>query len=376
MEIEWLQKSYNVQEIFFQDDTFNLTHRWLEKICQGIISRGLNKKCVFKAPFRANASLVSPEILKLLKKAGFWMIFYGVESGDPEVLRAISKNLTLDEIKRAFYLTKKAGIQTYASFMIGNLNDSPSSIKNSIKFAKIIDPDYVGFAVAMPYPGSRLYEILEENDQITLSDTMNFKMGKYIIPNTSFQPGEVERFSQRAFDEITAFKNSWHHKLLYYLQNHDFPQTPDRYFDYRPFDRSHLPDHLNSCIEMGSSDNYHLEKGWYPFEFWPPSIRWTQSSATLFLRPNKDDKTLKIKIVASKPYGDQILMISIDGDTCTVPVDHKNPGIITLPLKKGIYLKKFIKIVITTTPTWVPDCTLHNGDRRTLGVAINKIWTD
>ena len=59
-----------------------------------------------------------------------------------------------------------------ASFMIGNLNDSPASIKNSVNFAKKIDPDYFGFAVTMPYPGSRLYEILEENNQISLFDTM------------------------------------------------------------------------------------------------------------------------------------------------------------------------------------------------------------
>jgi anaerobic magnesium-protoporphyrin IX monomethyl ester cyclase len=375
-EIEWLQETFHVHEIFFQDDTFNLNRQWLEKICSGIISGGLNKKCVFKAPFRANANLVSQDLLQLLKNAGFWMIFYGVESGDPTVLRSIHKNLTLDEIKRAFYLTKKAGIRTYASFMVGNLNDTPSSIKTSLEFAKKIDPDYFGFAVTMPYPGSRLFEILEKQNQISLEDTMNFKMGKYIIPNMSFLEGEVENSCQRAMDEIKRFQNTWSRKFVHYIRYHYFPPAPDEYCDYLPFEPSHLPDPFHSYVEIGITDDHYLGKGWNCCEYWPPPVRWTKESAVLYLHPKEADTVLKIQIMATRPRGDQILTISIDRETHSIPVEQINQGIITIPIHHEIYLKKFIRIIITAKPTWIPNIEIQNGDLRTLGVAITKIWTE
>lgn len=375
-EIEWLRKTFNVHEIFFQDDTFNLNKKWLENICDGIIVKGLNENCIFKAPFRANANLISTDILQLLKQAGFWMIFYGVESGDPAVLKSINKNISLDELRRAVYLTKRANIRTYASFMVGNLNDTPSSVKNSIKFAKQLDLDYFGFAVTMPYPGSRLYEILEENNQISPSETMDFKLGKYVIPNKAFLKGEVEAFCQRATEDVMQFQNTWHYKLIHYLRYHYLPQTPDEHIDYLPFSHSHLPEPINSSVEMGITDNNYLGKGWYLYEYGPPSVRWTKESAVLYLHPKEADKMLKIKIFASKPHGGQILTISIDRATHKIPVEKMNQGIITLPIRQKLYLKKFIKIVITATPMWIPNDEMHNGDLRTLGVAINKIWTE
>ena len=53
-EVEDLITGFGVREVFFQDDTFNIDRRWFESICNGLIERGLNKKAIFKAPFRAN----------------------------------------------------------------------------------------------------------------------------------------------------------------------------------------------------------------------------------------------------------------------------------------------------------------------------------
>jgi anaerobic magnesium-protoporphyrin IX monomethyl ester cyclase len=375
-EIEWLQKTFNVHEIFFQDDTFNLNRQWLEMICNGIISRGLNNDCIFKAPFRANSNLVSRDLLKLLKNAGFWMIFYGVESGDPEVLKSINKNITLEELKRAFYMTKRAGIKTYASFMIGNLADTPTTIKNSITFAKTLDPDYFGFAVTMPYPGSLLYKSLEENNQISLSDTMDLKKGRYIIPNVTFSQGEVEDSSKNATEDLQRTQNKWTYKLIHYLRYHYIPRPQKDYLDYIPFNQSHLHDPLNSYVELGVTDDNYLGNGWHMYEYWPPFIRWTKGSAVLFLHPKKTDTVLKIKIIASRPRGGQFLSILIDHDIYKISVDKINQGLITLPINPDLHMKKFCKIVITTIPLWIPNDEMNNGDLRKLGVAINKIWTE
>jgi hypothetical protein len=127
---------------------------------------------------------------------------------------------------------------------------------------------------------------------------------------------------------------------------------------------------------MGITDDFYLGEGWHSCEIWPPSVRWTKESASLYLHPKDTDKTLKILVLSSKPQGGQILLVSIDNQTHEIHVDQNKNGIITIPLKPKLYLKKFIKIVLNVKPVWTPNIELNNGDQRTLGIAINKIWTE
>lgn len=158
-EIEFLHNRFGINEIFFHDDTMNLKREWFLSICGELMKRGLNQAMAFKAPFRADEKLIDPELLEAAKKAGFCMIIYGVESGNQAVLDNIKKGITIPEIKRAFELTHKAGINTYASFMVGNIGDTRETVMDSIKLAREINPSAIGFSVATPRPGSEFYRI-------------------------------------------------------------------------------------------------------------------------------------------------------------------------------------------------------------------------
>jgi hypothetical protein len=228
----------------------------------------------------------------------------------------------------------------------------------------------------MPYPGSRLYEILEAHHEISASEVMDVNIGKYIIPNPAFSPGEVEISCHNAINEVINYQKTKLSQIIHYLRYYYVPQPPDEHSDYLQFDPHHLPDPFISSVEMGMTDNYYLGKGWSFYEYWPPSVRWTKECAVLYLHPQETDTTLFIRVLASKPQGGQNLIISIDKETHTIPFNQNDRGIISLPLKTNLYLKKFIRIVITTKPTWIPDDEINNGDLRTLGVAINKIWTE
>ena len=137
-EAELLITRYGIRELYFQDDTFNVDKTWFSSICNEIISRGLHKKCTFKCPMRANRNIVTDELFALAKKANFWMVFFGVESGSQKVLNEVCKNLTKEEIVRAFTIARKWGIQTYASFMVGNYPEDLDTVSESIAFAQEI----------------------------------------------------------------------------------------------------------------------------------------------------------------------------------------------------------------------------------------------
>ncbi|HEX2957028.1 MAG TPA: radical SAM protein, partial [Chitinispirillaceae bacterium] len=157
-EVEYVHKNLGINEIFFQDDTMNLNRNWFYKVCDLIIERGLDKLS-YKAPFRVNAKLVDEELLAKAKRAGFWIIFYGVESGNQEILDKVKKGTTIEEIKRAFRLTQDAGIRTIAAFMVGNFGENHSSINDSIALAKELRPDSWGFSIATPLPGTEFHDI-------------------------------------------------------------------------------------------------------------------------------------------------------------------------------------------------------------------------
>ncbi len=212
-EIAELKEKYRVREIFFQDDTLNLDRKWFEKICDLIIERGLNKDISFKAPFRADRKLVDEALLKKARRAGFWMLFYGIESGDPRILSTVCKGLSLEEVERAFRLTRKAGIRTFGSFMVGNLEENKDSIEKSLAFFKKIDPDYGGFAIATPFPGTAFYNDGLKKGLLQEYDFKTFRFGKAVVNTGYLSPEEVEELHSHIYREVIIYKKSFTRNL-------------------------------------------------------------------------------------------------------------------------------------------------------------------
>jgi len=97
------------------------------------------------------------ELLRLMKSAGCARIHYGVEAGTEKILRVLRKGITLEQVKKAFAITKKTGIETAGYFMIGSPTENMEDIKQTIKLAKKLFPDYVHFSVTTPFPATELY---------------------------------------------------------------------------------------------------------------------------------------------------------------------------------------------------------------------------
>jgi anaerobic magnesium-protoporphyrin IX monomethyl ester cyclase len=114
--LEFLGRS-GIREVFFVDDTLNINSDWFEELCRGLIGSGLNQKMVFKGPFRAN--LTNPHQLKLARQAGFWLIFYGVESGNQSLLDYYRKGERVEEMASAITWTRIAGLKSQASLIAG-----------------------------------------------------------------------------------------------------------------------------------------------------------------------------------------------------------------------------------------------------------------
>jgi radical SAM superfamily enzyme YgiQ (UPF0313 family) len=341
-EIFYLKEAIKVKEIFFQDDTLNARPKWFFELCEKIIENGLHKEIFFKCPFRVNKEILSEELLKKAKAANFWMIFYGVESGNQEMLNHMKKNITVEEIKRAFRLTRKAGLATFASFMIGNYGETKRTVRDSMKLLKNIMPDYGGFAIAAPFPGSELYRIAVEKKLITVTDFKKYQYGNCILKTETLDIKDIVSLANEA--------------------NHLFDRI-HRSFRYRIINKKSL------FTKM-------VGEGFYPKELWHTWVNRTMRRVSYLLPAKEDAQNVCMKILADYPDISKRpvkLRLWINGTKYLTLLDQNEWVEFRFPIVRHID-SRFIYIQWKVSRTWTPQKFNVNEDERELGITVEKIW--
>jgi len=153
-EMEQIVKELKIQSLVIYDDLFTFDKQRTIEICQGILERGLQ----FEWKCEGRVDRADREMLSWMKKAGCKLIAYGVESGNQEGLDYLRKGITLPQIRRAFELTRQAGIRPMAYFILGIPVETFEQSLRTIEFAKELNPDYAQFSILSPYPGTKLYQ--------------------------------------------------------------------------------------------------------------------------------------------------------------------------------------------------------------------------
>jgi anaerobic magnesium-protoporphyrin IX monomethyl ester cyclase len=148
-----LQKTYGIREIQFRDDNFLVFRKRTIELCEKII----RKKIDITWSCAGRVDMINPETLALMKKAGCWQIWYGIESGSDKVLAAIKKNTNQEKIARAVIDTKKAGISPGGFFMIGMPTETEEDIKKTINVLLKLPLDDFHISHLAPFPGSEIY---------------------------------------------------------------------------------------------------------------------------------------------------------------------------------------------------------------------------
>ena len=181
------------------DDTFTINRKRALAIADMITRKGLR----ITMDIRARVDQVDREMLEKLAEAGCNRIRYGVESGSAEVLKTLRKGIELSSIKPAFELAKKAGMTTFAYFMVGSPGETKEDIKASIALAKDLDPDYVQFLVTTPFPATDLYDLGREKGILQGDFWRDFSL--HPTPDfiaqwwtEHFTPEELDRWQKRA----------------------------------------------------------------------------------------------------------------------------------------------------------------------------------
>lgn len=153
-DIRRYKEIHKTNAFVFKDSTFTANQRWAKELCQAFIDTKLNIR------WRCNtrADLIPQPLLSLMKRAGCDILNIGVESGDPEILRRIKKEVDLEKVGNAFERCRALGIRTYATMIVGAPGETDASITRSLNFAMRLRPSLVNFHIAIAYPGTPMYE--------------------------------------------------------------------------------------------------------------------------------------------------------------------------------------------------------------------------
>jgi len=161
-EWELLVRKHSAEVITISDDHFTSNPKRVELICSELERRGLHK-----TPWTCSNGIrvetATVEMLSRMKSAGCQGVAFGIESGSQQVLDLMDKRITLDKIRNAVTNARKSGISTVTGFfMLGTPWDTLESMQETIAFSKSLPLDYAQFAIATPYPGTEMHEMVKD----------------------------------------------------------------------------------------------------------------------------------------------------------------------------------------------------------------------
>ena len=164
-ELELIQKDYNPDTLWFVDDVFTISHKWLNEFNRELRERNLKVKyeCITRA------DRLDEEVIKVLKASGCFRVWIGAESGSQKVIDLMDRRVDVKQVREMIKLAQKHGIQAGTFIMLGYPGETEEDIEETIIHLKESNPEYFTITVAYPIKGTELFA------EIEAVQTNNFK---------------------------------------------------------------------------------------------------------------------------------------------------------------------------------------------------------
>lgn len=199
-EIEMLVNKYGIKELM--DDSGSLpVGKWLETFCNEIIKRGLNKKLRIDCNMRFGR--LTAEDYRLMRKAGFRLVLFGVESANQKTLDRFVKALKVEDVEKGAKWASEAGLDVHLTFMFGHAWEGKEEIANTVKLARKLlangHASTLQCTLTIPYPGTPLFKELKENDGLHTLDWDEYDMRRAITKTPLATEEEIKCAIQEVY---------------------------------------------------------------------------------------------------------------------------------------------------------------------------------
>ncbi|MBN1342231.1 MAG: cobalamin-dependent protein [Phycisphaerae bacterium] len=153
-EIDELVRVHGIEYLLIKDDTFTMKRERVLAFCEALEAR--HPRLRWHCMGRVNT--VDYDLLARMRKAGLHDIFFGIESGNDEILKKARKGITTEQSRAAVDAASRLGIGTYGAFILGLPGETPETLEQTIRFACSLPLTMAGFSVLIPYPGTQAFE--------------------------------------------------------------------------------------------------------------------------------------------------------------------------------------------------------------------------
>jgi len=191
-EMAMLKEQYNPDAIWFVDDVFTVSHKWMDAFFEEIE----NQKVLIPFECITRAERLNKDILKKMKKAGCFRIWIGAESGSQKIVDHMDRRVDIDHVKETIQLTNSLGMESGTFVMLGYPTETMDDIKKTIQY--LIDANPTQFTITKAYPikGTSLYE--EVQAKITT-------------------PLEWNKSTDRDIDFVRTYKSEFYNHAIPYV---------------------------------------------------------------------------------------------------------------------------------------------------------------
>ena len=207
-ELRFLNERFGIVDFVLVDDTFTAQKSSVLEFCKLLEKSQMNLTwhCYTRVDH------VDPEMLRVMKQAGCHQLMFGIESFDDNILTLIRKGTTVAQGEEAIRMTKDAGIAVRLSMMVGNIGDSPSSLKRSIRRIRRIKPDYINVLIATPGPGTPFFMWAEQEARFITKDWAKYTGSTATVRLDSITEKEIYKYYRKFwidfyFHPQTVFKH-------------------------------------------------------------------------------------------------------------------------------------------------------------------------
>ena len=210
-EIEMLVEKYHVKEIMDDSGSFPVGE-WLTTFCNEMIRRGLPKKVRLDCNMRFGR--LGPEDYRLMRKAGFQFVLFGVESANQATLDRFVKALKVEDVEKGARWATEAGLDVHVTFMFGHAWEGPAEIANTVALARRLLAK--GWAktlqctLTIPYPGTPLFKELKANDGLNTLDWDEYDMRRAITKTPLVSEDEIKKAIRDVYRGFLQPGAIWH----------------------------------------------------------------------------------------------------------------------------------------------------------------------
>jgi len=159
-ELKECVERHGIREFLFNGDTFTIKKSWVIELCRLICKARLD----IRWGCNSRVDTFDDERAEWMKKAGCWVVAFGVESGSQTMLDRMGKNAAAGKAFDAVRAARRAGLLAHTFYIIGLPWETRATLAETLAFARRLDADFFDFNVAYPLPGTELWEIARRDN--------------------------------------------------------------------------------------------------------------------------------------------------------------------------------------------------------------------